>query len=245
LTFVLAVVFSGLGSIGAILGAAGVLLAHERLRVLLTILVSYATGTLLASSFLGLLPEALELRQGKAVPATIVVGILAFFVLEKLVLWRHSHDTVVNERTASGELILIGDFFHNLVDGVIIGGAFATEPALGVTTSVAVIAHEVPQEVGDFAILLDSGFGRAKAFLYNLASASSTIPAAAIAYAALNDIESGIPFVLAIAAASFIYIALADLVPRLHEKAAISDLPAQLVPILAGVGTIVLVGVVT
>jgi len=187
------------------------------------------------------LPEALELRKNLDVLATTLGGIFAFFVLEKLLLWRHGHETASDDRGASGELILIGDFFHNLVDGVIIGGAFATEPALGVTTALAVIAHEVPQEVGDFAILLDSGFEKARALKYNLLSASSTVPATAVAYLALDDIESGIPFVLAIAAASFIYIALADLVPRLHYRTAIMDLPAQIAPVLTGMGTIILV----
>jgi zinc and cadmium transporter len=241
----LALLFAALGSIGAILGASCVLALQIRPRMLLAVLVSFATGTLLASAFLGLLPEALDLRSGLDVPATILVAILAFFLLEKLLLWRHSHALDPERHAASGELILVGDFFHNLVDGAIIGGAFATDPALGITTSIAVIAHEVPQEVGDFAILLDSGFSRSRAFTYNVLSASSTIPAAAIAYLALEDIEFALPFILAIAAASFIYIALADLVPRLHERTAIRDLPAQMLPILAGVGIIVLVKALT
>jgi zinc and cadmium transporter len=142
-------------------------------------------------------------------------------------------------------LILVGDFFHNLVDGVIIGGAFAAEPALGVTTALAVIAHEVPQEVGDFAILLDSGFGRVKALVYNTLSASSTVPAAAVAYVAFQDIENGIPFILAIAAASFIYIALADLVPRLQERVELRQIPLQILPVLAGMSTIVAIKALT
>jgi zinc and cadmium transporter len=237
----LAVLFAALGSIGAILGASGVLILQPRLRLLLPVLVSYATGTLLASACLGLLPEALDLRESVDVTATVLGAILAFFLLEKLLLWRHSHALDPERHSASSELILVGDFFHNLVDGVIIGGAFATDSAVGITTAVAVIAHEVPQEVGDFAILLDGGLSRRKALTYNVLSATSTIPAAIVAFIALDDIDSMIPFILAIAAASFLYIALADLVPRLHERTAIRDLPAQVLPILMGVGTIVLV----
>jgi zinc and cadmium transporter len=241
LDLALALAFALLGSLGAVLGAAGILLAQTRSRALLPVLISYATGTLLGGAFLGMIPEALDRESGIMVPAALLAGILLFFFLEKMVLWRHCHEEECEIHAASGELILIGDAVHNLIDGVVIGAAFAESTSLGIAAAVAVIAHEVPQEVGDFAILLDSGFRRARALAYNAGSSLTTLPAALIAYISFSALEGAIPVVLSIAAASFIYIALADLVPGLHRVQELRGLPRQLIPILAGVGTIVLV----
>lgn len=237
----LALAFALLGSLGAVLGAAGILLAQTRSRAVLPVLISYATGTLLGGAFLGMIPEALDRESGIMVSAALLAGILLFFFLEKMVLWRHCHEEECEIHAASGELILVGDAVHNLIDGVVIGAAFAESTSLGIAAAVAVIAHEVPQEVGDFAILLDSGFRRARAFVYNAGSSLTTLPAAAIAYISFSALEGAIPVMLSIAAASFIYIALADLVPGLHRVQELQSLPRQLIPILAGVGTIVLV----
>ena len=237
----LAMVFASLGSVGAVIGAAGVLWAQARSRVIVQWLVSYATGTLLGGALLGLLPEAFERGDPANVSAALLGGILVFFVLEKIVLWRHCHQEECQLHAASGELILLGNAVHNLMDGVVIGAAFATDTSLGITASIAVIAHEVPQEVGDFAILLNGGFSRVRAFVTDILSSLTTLPAALVAYLSFSAIETAVPVTLAIAAASFLYIALADLIPGLHRAPPLSSLPQQLGCILAGVGTIAMV----
>jgi zinc and cadmium transporter len=231
--------FSVLGSIGAVAGAALFLFFPEGIRkVLVPCLVSYATGTLLGAAFLGMIPAGLKLAPAFMVTATVLAGIVLFFVLEKLVLWRHCHDSECEVHGRAGPLILVGDAFHNFVDGVVISAAFLTSFPLGIVTSLAVIAHEVPQEVGDFAILLDNGYGRMKAFFLNGLSAATTLPGAMLAYFWLEETRAVVPYVLAISAASFIYIATADLIPGLHRQATPAASLRQLVLLLAGIGTI-------
>lgn len=174
-------------------------------------------------------------------PASVLAGILLFFILEKMLLWRHCHDPQCEIHEASGDLILMGDAIHNAMDGIVIGASFATDISLGVAVSLAVIAHEVRQEVGDFAVLLESGLGRARALAYDLVSSLSTIPTPAAAYLSFSAVEKAIPVMLSIAAASFIYIALADLVPGLHRTVSPTSLPKELIPMLVDVVTITLV----
>ena len=171
----------------------------------------------------------------RAVSAAVLAGIVLFFVLERLVLWRHGHEAGGPSNPAA-PLILVGDAFHNFVDGVVIAAAFVTSVPLGVTAGLAVVAHEVPQEVGDFAILLDGGYGRQKAVVLNSLSATATLPGALAGYFCLADVQGLVPYVLALSAASFIYIAVADLLPGLHRRPAGSW--RQLALILAGIGTI-------
>ena len=161
-----------------------------------------------------------------------------FFVLEKLVLWRHCHDSECEVHGRAAPLILIGDAFHNFVDGVVIAAAFVSSIPLGISTALAVIAHEVPQEVGDFAILLDSGYSRAKALVLNGLSSITTLPGALIAYFWLAETREAVPYILAISAASFIYIATADLIPALHRQVTPVASLRQLLLLLAGIGTI-------
>lgn len=169
-------------------------------------------------------------------------GILFFFILEKLVIWRHCHDLECEvTHSAAGPIILIGDAFHNLIDGVVIAAAFLVNFHIGIAVSLSVIAHEIPQEVGDLAVLLDKGYSKKKAFFYNTISGSTTIPAAIIGYFILDIISEAIPFVLAISAASFIYIALSDLTPELHKKVELKYSLRQLVLILAGIGTMLFI----
>jgi zinc and cadmium transporter len=170
----------------------------------------------------------------------ILVGIILFFLLEKLVIWRHCHKENCETHTRAGPLILIGDAFHNFVDGVVIATAFLSDIRLGMVTSIAVIAHEIPQEMGDFAILLQSGYTRQKALLYNFISAISSLPGAVLAYYYLMTEQLLVPFVLALSAASFVYIALADLIPGLHRTIEFKQSIIQLSLILAGIGTIAL-----
>jgi zinc and cadmium transporter len=161
-----------------------------------------------------------------------------FFVLEKLVLWRHCHDSDCEVHSRAGPLILVGDAFHNFVDGVVIAAAFLTSIPLGIATALAVIAHEVPQEVGDFAILLDSGYSRRKALLFNALSSLATLPGAVLAWFWLAETRGAVPYILGLSAASFIYIAAADLIPHLHRQVTAKAALRQFVLLIAGIGTI-------
>jgi zinc and cadmium transporter len=235
------IAFSLMGSVGSLGGALLLLAFPDRMRsTVVPALVSYAAGTLLGAAFLGMIPEALGRAHAAPVLATVLAGIVVFFLLEKLVIWRHCHDGECEVHQAAGPLILVGDAFHNFVDGVVIAAAFLVSFPLGTATALAVIAHEVPQEVGDFAILLDSGYPRSRAFLYNLFSSLATLPGAVIAYFYLTTLLTTVPYILAFSAASFIYIATADLIPKLHRKAGLSAGVVQFLLLLAGIVTILL-----
>lgn len=235
------IVFSTVGSAGAVAGAALFLFFPEPIRKgLVPCLISYATGTLLGAAFLGMIPAGLKQAPAFTVMATVLAGMVLFFVLEKLVLWRHCHDNECEVHGRAAPLILIGDAFHNFVDGVVIAAAFLTSISLGISTALAVIAHEVPQEVGDFAILLDNGYSRKKALVLNGLSSITTLPGALIAYFWLAETREAVPYILAISAASFIYIATADLIPTLHRQVAPATSLRQLVLLLAGISTIAL-----
>ena len=231
--------FSVLGSLGAIAGAALLLLFRESTRkTLLPCLLSYAIGTLLGAAFLGMIPNALQQNTALAISGTVLAGIVIFFVLEKLIIWRHCHDAECEVHGAAGPLILVGDAFHNFVDGFVIAAAFLTSVPLGIAASLAVIAHEIPQEVGDFAILLENGYSKTRALVLNLLSSLTTLPGAVIAYFFLGATREAVPFILALSAASFIYIAIADLVPGLHRQVGLKPVITQLALILTGIGTI-------
>jgi zinc and cadmium transporter len=164
-----------------------------------------------------------------------------FFMLEKLVLWRHCHDPACDLHKAAGPLILLGDALHNFVDGVVIAAAFVVAVPLGVATAIAVIAHEVPQEVGDFAILLESGYTRLRALAFNGLSSIATLLGAFLGWLALDVVQGTIPTILALSAASFLYIASADLIPHLHQRLGLASSLIQGLGLLAGIGTILLV----
>ncbi|KPJ58155.1 MAG: ZIP zinc transporter [Planctomycetes bacterium DG_23] len=237
----LIIIFSLLGSVGAVAGAGLWLLLREEVRRhIVPCLVSFAAGTLLGAAFLGLIPHAFEHIPPSAVMATVLVGIILFFVLEKLVLWRHCHKIDCDVHDAAGPLILVGDAFHNLADGVIIAAAFIGGVPLGVATGVAVVAHEVPQEVGDFAILLNSGYSRRRAFKYNMLSSLTTFVGAVIAYFSLTHIQMAVPYVMALSASSFLYISMADLIPGLQGRMGLASSIRQFVLLLAGIGVILL-----
>jgi zinc and cadmium transporter len=238
---ILIIGFSFLGSVGAILLASAYLLFPEKIRLgIVPCLISYATGTLLGAAFLGLLPHAMSYAQPTPVLAVVLAGIIGFFVLEKIVVWRHCHDGECEVHGRAGTLILVGDAFHNFVDGVTIAAAFIASIPVGIATGLAILAHELPQEVGDFAILLESGYTRRQAILYNILSGLSTFPGALLAYFLLTAMQRLTPYVMAISAASFIYIAIADLIPSLHHKSELKQAIRQFIFILAGIGTIAL-----
>ncbi len=213
-------------------------------------LVSYAIGALLGAVFLDILPEAIKLTTNPAVlSGTVLAGILLFFTLEKLLLWRHCHHDhcEVHEphepkaHGRSGTMIMVGDTFHNFVDGVIIAAAFLTDVQLGIVTALAIIAHEIPQEVGDFMILLHSGYSKAQALWLNLVSSLATLVGGVLAYFALQSMQGAVPTLLALAAASMIYVAVADLIPGLHQRTRLRDTVEQVSLIVAGVSSIFLV----
>lgn len=249
LTWIL--LFCLLGGVLSVLAAAVFLLLPQSLRTrLLPHSVSFAIGALLGAALLGLLPHALEGMGDQnlhGITASVLFGLLGFFLLEKLVLWRHCHsdDCEVHtpeennhQHAPAGTLILIGDSLHNFIDGLLIGAAFLTDIHLGVVTSLAVAAHEIPQEVGDFAVLLHSGFSTARAFIYNLLSSLATVVGGLLAYYSFKDVAPVLPYILAVAASSFIYIAVADLIPGLHKRVEFSATVKQVVLISAGVALI-------
>lgn len=227
------------GSVLGVLAAALFLALPERRRSgLLPALVSYATGTLLGAAFLGLLPKALSVAPPAPVLAAALGGIFFFLGLEKTLLWRHCHNEHCDVHSSAGAMIVIGDALHNFIDGVLIGSALLVSPALAFTSTLAVVAHEIPQETGDFAIMLSAGWSRKKALWANIISSLATLPGAFAAYYALGCFKAALPYVMAVSAASFIYIALADLIPAAHRTPRASGPVSQFLLGLAGVGTI-------
>jgi len=232
------------GGLSAFIAGGFMLLPARRRDALLPHLVSFATGALLGAALLALLPHALDSGAGAhGIGVALACGIIAFFVLEKAVLWRHCHVDACEAHgpqdhhrdRASATLILWGDAFHNLLDGVLIAAAFLTDPHLGVVTTVAVFAHEIPQEVGDLAILLNGGMSRRRAMTLNVAVSLTSIAGAIVAWYLLAQALQWLPYALAIAAASFLYVAVADLIPNLHRRVDAKTSVQQVVLITLGI----------
>lgn len=243
------------GGLLAIVAAAGTLALHSRW---ISRLVSFAVGALLGAVFLELLPHALQHGTTERVMGTVLAGLLLFFLLEKLVLWRHSHgdpevpDTpgaIAHAHThahgadggRSGLMIVIGNSVHNFCDGVVIAATFIADFALGTTTALAIVAHAIPQQVGDFAVLMHSGYSRRRAFAYNLVTGAATLAGGLAGYSALASMQQILPTVLALAAASLLYVAVADLIPSLHRHPAPAQTAVQVVLIGAGIAVIAIV----
>lgn len=204
-------------------------------------MVSFAVGCMLAAAMLDLLPSAIEagLSVGAA-GGVVLVGLMLFFLLEKLALWRHEHVRREGGHTVkpAGPMILIGDGVHNFVDGILLAAAFLQDVWLGIATAIAVIAHEIPQEIGDFMVLLDSGYNRPRALLLNLICSLMAVAGGILGYYVLQDAQAAIPYALALAAASFIYIAMADLMPELHRDRGMAAAPLQIALMAAGIGSV-------
>jgi zinc and cadmium transporter len=219
-------------------------------------LVSFAIGALLGAAFLEVIPHAFEHGEPHQVAASILGGILVFFLLEKLLLWRHFHEGHegneagvagsahahghAHDQGRSGALIVVGDTIHNFLDGILIAAAFLQSTQLGIVTAIAIVAHEIPQEVGDFLILLNSGYSKTKAFVLNMLSSCATLAGGALGYYALQVIEGWTPVLLGIVAASMIYVAVADLIPGLHRRPELRATVSQTVLIALGIGSIAL-----
>jgi zinc and cadmium transporter len=240
--YAVAVGLSVLGSFGGLLAASTFLLLGDGLRLkIVPWAISYAVGTLLGVSLLALLPQALQRLPPGAALGTLLCGVLAFFLLEKLVLWRHCHDTHACEvhTSSAASLVIVGDAFHTFVDGTVIAAAVLTSIPLGITTALAVATHEIPQEVGDVAILLRAGFSRGRAFTLNLLSGIGGILGAIGMLAASHSVPHLLPYVLAFAAGNFLYVAMSDLIPDLHRGGLEGGPFRQLLLIGAGILTIV------
>lgn len=246
------------GGVLSTLAAAGTLALHAGW---IPRLVSFAVGALLGAVFLELLPHALETGSAQRVMLTVLAGLLAFFLLEKLVLWRHAHGHEAHDDTAeesehdhalhahahghahgdggrSGLMILIGNSVHNFCDGIVIAASFLADTKLGIAATVAIVAHAIPQQVGDFAILLHSGFSRPRAFAFNIAAGTATVAGALAGHFALADMQQLLPIVLAVAAASLLYVAVADLIPSLHRRPEPIETARQMLLIALGVAVI-------
>lgn len=282
------VVSSLFGGFLSVLGAGAVALNTRSTWV--PLLISYAIGAMLGAVFLEILPEAFKVATSiERMTTTILLGILLFFILEKLVIWRHchgnhcevhalhteedcpEHGNDINDKTLkykqvvkqtpsltaskpvhshshshaddggrSGLMVMVGDTFHNFVDGVLIAAAFMTDIKLGVVTSIAIIAHEIPQEVGDFLILLHSGYTKKQALAFNLISSLATMVGGLLAYFALQSVQSWVPTILGLAASSMLYVAVADLIPSLHKRTQLKETVSQVVLIAMGIGSIAL-----
>lgn len=288
------ILFSLAGGLLSVAGAA--LVALNARMTAIPMLISYAIGAMLGAVFLEILPEAIHIASSpQQMTSTVLLGILLFFTLEKLVIWRHCHGdhcevhalhseedcpdhqmqnkpvikgdalqarqykassgaknaravkTVHNHAHShdfgrSGLMVMIGDTFHNFVDGILIASAFMVDIKVGIVTAIAIIAHEIPQEIGDFLILLHSGYSKKQAFIFNLVSSLATVVGGVIAYFALQYVQSWIPTILGIAAASMLYVAVADLIPSLHKRTELRATISQLVLIACGVASIWLTG---
>ena len=242
-TFTAAIGLSVLGSLGGLLAASTFLLLGDKPRArVVPWAITYAVGTLLGAALLALLPEALESLPPINALATLLAGVLTFFLLEKLVLWRHCHDGHECEvhTSSAASLVLVGDAFHTFVDGAIIAAAVLTSVPLGITTALAVAAHEIPQEVGDVAILLRAGYSRSRALMLNILSGIGGVLGALLMLLASQALPHALPYVLSFASGSFLYVAMSDLIPDLHQGKIEGGAVRQLLLISAGILTIVL-----
>lgn len=205
--------------------------------------VSLAVGTLLGAAFLEIIPHAYELSGDlHQISLVVLIGILIFFILEKLLVWRHchgshceNHSPVVNHDVKKGSILIIGDCFHNFIDGILIASAFIVDINLGLITALAIIVHEIPQEISNFSILINSGYSLSRTLMMNIITGCSMIIGAILAYFVLNDLEELIPIILSLAASSMIYVAISDLIPSLHKKVQIMQTLQQTFSILFGV----------
>ncbi len=268
---------------GALSVAGAALVALQARTTAVPMLISYAIGAMLGAVFLEILPEGIKVATDvHTFTGTVLFGILLFFTLEKLVIWRHchgdhcevhaihteeecpethphttkykpvtvkqpsilapaaSHHSHTHDHGRSGMMVMIGDTFHNFVDGILIASAFMVDIKVGIVTSIAIIAHEIPQEVGDFLILLHSGYSKKQAFVFNLVSSFATVIGGTAAYFALSHVQGWVPTILGLAAASMLYVAVADLIPSLHKRTELRASISQLLLIACGVGSIAL-----
>ncbi|MBA4177428.1 MAG: ZIP zinc transporter [Leptothrix sp. (in: Bacteria)] len=214
-------------------------------------LVSLSAGVLLGTALLHVLPEAFEGRDPQVLFATLLGGLLFFWLLEKAEIYRHDHHhdddghhhhhhTDVERAGRGGASVLVGDTVHNFCDGVIIATAFLANPALGWVTAMAILAHEIPQEAGDYIVLLNAGFSRAKALLFNALSGLAAVVGGVLGYFLVGPFEAALPYLLVVASSSFIYVAVADLLPQLQQRLSWRETVVQVAWLAAGLGLVLL-----
>lgn len=242
LWIVLATLAGGLLSV-----ALSAFVAVRLLSGVLPHLVSFSAGMLLSAAFIHVLPEAFQSQAGThALFATLLAGLFFFFLLEKVELFRHSHHHEHDDHDhhhgfdaeqagRGGWAVLVGDSVHNFCDGVLIAAAFLVDPVVGLVTAMAVVAHEIPQEVGDYIVLLNAGFSRAKALLFNALSGLAAVLGGVAGYFAAGPFAELLPYLLVLACSSFIYVAVADLLPQLQRRRSLRDATSQVVWIALGV----------
>jgi zinc and cadmium transporter len=215
-------------------------------------MVSLSVGIMLSTSLLHALPEAFESHaSARSLFATLLAGLLAFFALEKVAILRHSHHHEgdghhhahghdAHEAGKAGWMILVGDGMHNFTDGILIAAAFLADPKLGLVTGLAIIAHEIPQEIGDFIVLLNAGFTRTRAFIFNLLCSLLAVLGGLLGYFTLDRASNLIPYVLVFASSGFIYIALSDLMPQMQRRATVRETIPQVLLIALGVAIVLM-----
>jgi len=219
------------------IGALALSIKRTKLEKILHIMVAFSAGALIGDAFIHLLPESLETNTSFFISISIFAGIITFFLLEKILRWRHCHEVGCDEHPRHlGQINLVGDGIHNLIDGLLIGASFAVSIPLGVTTTIAVILHEIPQELGDFCVLLHSGFTVKKALFFNFISAAIAILGGIAAFLIGNDASEFTSFMLPFTIGGFIYIALTDLIPELHKELSFKNTLWQVLGLLGGIG---------
>ena len=238
------------GGVLSVLIAAAVTVSA--LNLVVRHMVSLSTGVLLGTALLDILPEAFESKASpQSLFLTLLIGLLCFFLLEKAELYRHGHHHEGDDHHhhhgfdqaqagRGGWSVLLGDSIHNFCDGLIIAAAFLADTRLGVVTSLAIVAHEIPQEVGDYMVLLNAGLSRARALAYNAVSGLAAVLGGVLGYFLVGPWTELFPYLLVIAASSFIYVAVADLIPQLQHRLSLRETMVQLAWLVAGLGTIAL-----
>jgi zinc and cadmium transporter len=201
-------------------------------------LISFSTGALLGAALIGMIPHAAAALPISTVALVILAGLILFYLFEKLLVWRHCHKNDCDVHATSGPLLLVGDAFHNFVDGVIIAGAFLGSTSLGIAAELSTIAHEVPQEMGEYMVYLHTGYTRRRALLLNSLTSLTAVVGAVLGYLFLSEMRAAGPYLLAFAAAGFLYVALADLVPAQRGRMGLGLAALDFVLLIAGIGVI-------
>lgn len=239
MTFLLIVASSLVGGLVSVLLAGTVLAVRPALLDrALPRLISFSTGTLLGAALLGMIPHAARALPVTTVAPVLLAGIISFFVLEKLLVWRHCHKHQCEVHASSGPLLFLGDAFHNFIDGIVIAAAFLNSTSLGLSVALSTIAHEVPQEVGEFMVYLHGGWTRRRALLLNALTSLTSVLGAVLGYFSLSRLHQAVPYLLAFAAAGFLYVSLADLVPAQRGRSTLAHTIFDLLLVAGGIGVI-------
>lgn len=233
-TLILILISTSIVSLISLVGVLTLSIKEQLLKKILFCLVGFSAGSLIGGAFLHILPEVLENNKSTVVFSYLILGIVLFFLLERYFHWRHCHEGKCNIH-AFTKLNLIGDSLHNLVDGMVIAGSFVVSTKLGIVTTVAVILHEIPQELGDFGVLIYGGFSKQKALFWNFISALTAVVGAIIGYAISGFISGFSNFILPLTAGGFVYIAASDLIPEIHKEEDIKRASAAFLAFLLGI----------